>query len=132
VKKEQFSKLTNSIRSGLNSEEESMRVGRNEFKFKKDNHMQVADKVNLFVSSSAETRFGYAGDHVPKHLGLRGSVEASRCLLQSNLCSAILYGKAAIEVKMLQVSLRFPPAHAYGAVPRTTYLVSKGLVKRGA
>jgi glycosyltransferase involved in cell wall biosynthesis len=34
-------------------------------------------------------------------------------------------------VKILQVSLRFPPAPAYGGVPRTTYLVSKELVKRG-
>lgn len=39
--------------------------------------------------------------------------------------------KGAIELKILQVSLRFPPAHAYGGVPRTTYLVSKELVKRG-
>jgi glycosyltransferase involved in cell wall biosynthesis len=29
------------------------------------------------------------------------------------------------------VSLRVPPAHAYGGVPRTTYLVSKELAKRG-
>jgi glycosyltransferase involved in cell wall biosynthesis len=34
-------------------------------------------------------------------------------------------------VKILQVSLRFPPAPVYGGVPRTTYLVSKELVKRG-
>jgi glycosyltransferase involved in cell wall biosynthesis len=34
-------------------------------------------------------------------------------------------------VKILQVSQRFPPAPVYGGVPRTTYLVSKELVKRG-
>lgn len=34
-------------------------------------------------------------------------------------------------MKILQVSLRFPPAPAYGGVPRTTYLVSKELVRRG-
>jgi len=34
-------------------------------------------------------------------------------------------------VKILQVSLRFPPAPVYGGVPRTTYLVSKELAKRG-
>jgi glycosyltransferase involved in cell wall biosynthesis len=34
-------------------------------------------------------------------------------------------------VKILEVSLRFPPAYAYGGVPRTAYLVSKELVRRG-
>ncbi len=39
--------------------------------------------------------------------------------------------EGAIEVKILQVSLRYPPAQAYGGVPNTAYLISRELVKLG-
>lgn len=34
-------------------------------------------------------------------------------------------------MKVLQIALRYRPSYAYGGVPRTAYLISKGLTQRG-